>query len=61
MIWKWIKDERGFIHDLYTDAAMIKPWLLNQATLIWTSLKKLDDFVNIAVKMDIGNGENMRF
>jgi zinc-binding in reverse transcriptase len=32
-----------------------------QATSFWKSLQKLDDFVNVSMQMDIGNGKRTRF
>jgi hypothetical protein len=61
MIWKWIKDETWLIQDLYMDATTIRPWLMTPATPFWKSLQKLDDFVNISMQMEIGNGERTRF
>jgi hypothetical protein len=61
IIWKWIKEDTWFIHDLYMDAPNIQPWLMTQATPFWKSLQKLDDFVNISMQMDIRNGKMTRF
>jgi hypothetical protein len=61
IIWKWIKEETWFIHDLYMDASTIRPWLMTQAIPFWKSLQKLDDFVNVSMQMDIKNGKMTRF
>jgi hypothetical protein len=44
-----------------TNAAKIRPWLMNQATPFWILLNKLEDFVNISMKFEIGNGEKIIF